>query len=442
MKNERQLALQILLKVFGEGGYSNLVLSKMLPIPKDQSQQKKNQFITALVYGVVERDITLEYLISQYSKKPASKLDLEVALILKMGFYQLLYLDSVPDNAAVDESVKLCFFAKKSSAKGFVNGVLRSFVRDGKKLVIRERDDLKSLSIAYSCPLWLVRQWAEEYSYEEAKALVKASIGRPPLMIRVNTQKTSAQELLETLQKEGVQGTPSPYLENCLMLEHTGNLQQLNSFQQGEFYVQDLASQCCAKLAGVKPGDRVFDLCAAPGGKSFTMAQYLQGEGELVSFDLYPHKLQLIEKTAQKLGLNCISVQEQDACIYDPKLGTAQVVLCDVPCAGLGIIRRKPEIKYKSPESFEDLPALQLEILENGARYVQTGGRLVYSTCSVSRRENNQVADEFLRRHPEFEPVMIPKEFENRGLVEGNQITFLPRYMDSDGFFTALFCKK
>lgn len=441
MKNERQLALEILCRVFREGSYSNLALHQSLPAG-DREQQRRNQLTTALVYGVIERSLTLDYLISQYSKKPASKLDLEVALILKLGFYQLLYLDRVPDNAAVDESVKLCAFARKASAKGFVNGVLRSFLRDGKKLVVRERDDLQALSIAYSCPLWLVKKWADQYSYEEAKELVKASVGRPPLMVRVNTLKTSAAALEAVLREEGMDVTPSPYLENCLILEHTGSLERSPAFQRGEFYVQDLASQYCARLMEVKPGDRVFDLCAAPGGKSFTMAQYLENQGELFCFDLYEHKLQLIQKTADRLGILCIRTGRQDGAQYCPELGQAQRVLCDVPCAGLGIIRRKPEIKYKPPESLQGLPEIQYGILENGARYAAPGGRLIYSTCSLSLEENQQVAQRFLEEHPEFEPVPVLEELAGRGLVEGNMITFLPRYMGSDGFFAALFRRK
>lgn len=438
MKNERQLALEILLKIYRDKGYSNLTLSKML----SRNDGLNQAFITALIYGVIERDLTLAHVIGQYSKQKIEKLDLEVLLILKMGLYQLLYMDSVPDNAAVDESVKLCYDTKKVSAKGFVNGILRNFIRDGKKLRIQQTDDLKSLSIAYSCPLWLVQKWTEEYSYEVTKRFLQASIGRPPLTIRVNTLKTTTEELCQKLMQKHIQVTVSPDIENCLILDKTKSLEQLEAFQNGLFYVQDIASQICVKLAQVKPNTRVFDMCAAPGSKSFTMAQYMQNQGELFSFDLYEHKLQLIEKTAQRLGISNLRVQRQDACQYNAKLGQADTVLCDVPCAGLGIIRRKPEIKYKSKQEIEKLPEIQYQILSNSSSYVKSGGLLIYSTCSVNQEENQQVAQRFLKEHTDFMPVPIPEFMKGFGIIQEYQITLLPQFINSDGFFIARFKRK
>lgn len=438
VKNEQQLTLDILLDVYENKGYSNLSLNKLLPKGK---MSNKNGFITAVVYGVIERDLTLEYIINMYSKKKCDKLDVEIVLILKMALYQLLYMNSIKDNAVVNECVKLCHYKKKVSAKGFVNGILRSFIRDGKKIVIKEKDDIKSLSIAYSCPESLIKKWCNEYSYDIAKSILKASIGRPPLTIRVNTLKTDIDSLIELLSKKDIKCEKISYLDNCLNLSNTKSLEKLKEFNDGLFYVQDLSSQFCAYLVNAKPNDTFFDLCSAPGSKSFTVAQYMQNKGKILSFDLYEHKLELIEKTAHKLEIDNITVLKSDASVYNEKLGLADCVLCDVPCAGLGIIRRKPEIKYKSLDDIKDLPIIQKKILQNGSRYVKKGGRLIYSTCSLNICENQNVAKEFLDNNKDFKPVDLTDILKDKALVENNMATFLPHFMDSDGFFVAVFEK-
>lgn len=438
IKNEQQLTIDILLDIYKNKGYSNLSLNKLLPKGK---LSNKNGFITAVVYGVIERDLTLEYIINMYSKKKCNKLDLEIALILKMAIYQLLYMDSIKDNAVVNECVKLCYYKKKVSAKGFINGVLRNFIRDGKKIVIKEKDDIKSLSIAYSCPEWLVRKWCDDYSYDIAKNILKASIGRPPLTIRVNTLKTDIESLIELLTQKGIKCEKIPYLDNCLNLSNTKSLEKLKEFNDGLFYVQDLSSQFCASLVDAKPNDVFFDLCSSPGSKTFTVAQYMQNKGKIFSFDLYDHKLELIEKTAKKLGISNVNVLKSDASVFNSDLGLADCVLCDVPCAGLGIIRRKPEIKYKSFDDIKELPKIQKQILQNGSRYVKKGGRLVYSTCSLNVFENQDVVKEFLQYNSDFKPVDLTTILKDKALVENNMATFLPSYMNSDGFFVAVFEK-
>jgi len=267
-------------------------------------------------------------------------------------------------------------------------------------------------------------------------------MGRPPLTARVNTLLTTDEALTAALEQRGIHVTPSRYLEHALELMHTGNLEQIPEFQAGHFYIQDLSSQFCAKLADAQPGDRVFDLCAAPGSKSFTMAQTMNNQGELLAFDLYDHKLELIQKTADKLGIRNLAVKKGDAGAYNEALGLADKVLCDVPCSGLGIIRRKPEIKYKPQTELDQLPPIQRRILDNAARYVKTGGRLIYSTCSLNRAENQDIAAAFLAEHPNFAPLSIPSTLQGRALIEDNMATFLPQFMNSDGFFVALFTRK
>ncbi len=430
-KKELELALQLLIQIFKNQTYSNLAL---------KNQPSVSRLVTAFVYGVIERNLTLEAIIDRYSKRPCRKLDLEISLILKLGIYQLLFMDSIPDNAAVNETVKLCYTVRKVSAKGFVNGVLREFIRAGKSIgAEQEQNPQKRLSMLYSCPLWLVEKWCAEYSLEQAEEILRTSIGRPPLTIRVNTLKTSAQSLSAKLSARGIPVTENPWLTDCLHLEQTGRLGNIPEFGSGEFFVQDLASQLCAKLTGAQPGNLVYDLCAAPGAKSFSMAIEMQNIGQLHSFDLYDHKLELISQMAKRLGISIIQTHKQDAARFDSKLPPADIVLCDVPCSGLGIIRRKPEIKYKSPEQFQKLPEVQYRILENAARYVRPGGRLIYSTCTLSRMENQEVALRFLKNHPKFQPDSIPEELTKQVMTEKNCVTFLPQMMNSDGFFIALF---
>lgn len=437
LKNEQQLILDILLDVYQNRGYSNLSLNKLLP----KSKSYNNSFITAVVYGVIERNLTLEHIINMYSKKRCNQLDLQIQLILKMAIYQLLYMDSIKDNAVVNECVKLCYYVKKVSAKGFINAILRNFIRDDKKIIIKEKDDIKHLSIEYSCSEWIVKKWYNEYSYDITKGILKSSIGRPPLTIRVNTLKIDTLSLIELLSKKGIECEKIPFLDDSLNLSNIKSLESLKEFNDGLFYVQDLSSQICSYLVGAKPYNVFFDLCAAPGSKSFTVAQYMNNKGSIFCFDVHEHKLNLIKKTAKKLGIDNVTVLKSDARIFNEDLGMADCVLCDVPCSGLGIIRRKPEIKYKSFESIKDLPTLQKQILQNGSRYVKKGGRLIYSTCSLNFSENQDVAKAFLQENKDFKPVDLTQLLKDKAIIENNMATFLPQFMNSDGFFVAVFEK-
>lgn len=435
-KNARQLCFDALCQVYRDGSYSSIALDRALG--RGSLSQEDAALASALFYGVVERDLTFCAVIDQYSKRKSEKLDLEVAVILKMGLCQLTGFDHIPDRAAVNETVSLCYYAKKASAKGMVNAILRAFIRDGKETRLDGDNKFQRWSLAYSCPEWLIRKWAEEYSEETAEKLARSSLGRPPLSIRVNTLKTTDDELVKRLSARGIEMEENPYIAHCWQIKNSGSLAGLPEFQQGLFYVQDASSQFCAKLLNAMPGMTVYDLCAAPGSKSFTIAQWMEDQGEILAFDLHPHRKVLIEEGARRLGIQSIRAEVSDAAKFRKELPKADRVLCDVPCAGLGVIRRKPEIKYKPPESLKGLPELQKAILQNGSRYVKPGGRLLYSTCSLSREENEEVAAWFLEQNPQFAPVPLT-EWEKIGRVEGNMATFFPHVTDSDGFFTALF---
>ena len=430
---QRRLVFRLLEQVRTQKSYSNLALHHALSQPDFSGNPG---FVSALFYGVLERQITLDAVLAPYLK--GKKIDPPVRTILRMGLYQILFLDSVPDSAAVNESVQLCVPAKVFSAKGLVNGVLRRFLREGKPFHPQQMPPWQ----AYSCPEWLYRQWKADYGKETALELMQAGLGRPPVTVRVNTQKMTIQSFVEALQTQGVESVPCRWAENGLLLSHTGGVEQLPGFAEGWFYVQDSSSQLCASLMEAKPGQRIYDICAAPGGKSCALALEMKDQGELLSFDLYPQKVELIRKNAARLGLTCIHPLLWDASVWDQTRPLADGVLCDLPCSGYGVLRRKPEIRQHPKEDGAALAKLQRELLEINSRYVKPGGTLIYSTCTLSKQENQDNANWFLQSHPEFAPLPLPEELGQLGLLEGNMLTIFPHRGDGDGFFIARMVRK
>lgn len=430
----RELAYTALLRMDQAGSYSNLTLDAVLEDKKPSDADRR--LASELFYGVLERKLTLDYALSRYMKQKMEKLDAEVRIALEIGAYQLLYLAGIPQSAAVNESVNLIKRSRKKSAAGFVNGVLRSFLRDGCRVVPPEGNWITKTSVETGMPPEILRLWERDYSRETAQKLAESCLGRPPLHFRVNPLRVSVAEAMEMLKSDGVTVKPDSRIPNCLEVENSGSISRLEAFQQGLVTVQDSASQLCALAVGAKPGERVFDLCAAPGSKSFVLAQEMENQGEILSFDLYEARAGLIEKGAKRLGLSIIQPKTGDASRFQPELGQANRVLCDVPCSGLGIIRRKPEIRWKSSAEIAALPPIQRAILDNAAQYVKPGGTLVYSTCSLNREENEKVVQWFLEKHPEMEPAFFPEPVS--GLLGNGQwmATLMP--MDGfDGFFIA-----
>lgn len=439
MKNARLTALKALLRVEEDNGYSNLVLDHQLDHAGLDSRDAA--FASALFYGVLERRLTLDYQISHYSKLPLPRMTAVVREILRLGFYQLLYLDKVPQSAAVNESVNLTRQLRQERAAGFVNGILRSFIRDGCPCRLPKEAAKNYLSVKYACPQWIIDLWTASYGKETTLALLESLAGRPPLTIRVNSCKISRDDLIRELEKEGVEAKTVSGIAQALTLERSGSVEKLSAFQKGYFHVQDLASQMCCQALAPQPGERVYDVCAAPGGKTFTMAELMENRGELLAFDLYEPKVNLIQEGASRLGLSVISAQVRDAAHPEGALPPAQRVLCDVPCSGLGIIRRKPEIRYKNKNMLDSLPDLQYLILCISAKLTEKGGILLYSTCTLNPEENNQVARRFLKEHSEFEPypIVLPPGLKRNGFELENEATLFAEKEGTDGFFIAGF---
>ncbi len=434
MVNARQVAYDILLKTEKQGAYSNIILDSVLSKTKLDTRDKS--FVSALFYGVIERKLTIDYQLQKYLTKPLKKLKPDVLLMLRIGAYQILFMDKVPTSAAVNETVSL---AKKNGcayAAGLINAVLRKVDKAGLQLP-ENTDSAEYLSVRYSCPQWLVEKWITEYGHECAEGLLSASLGSPECFIRVNNVKTTEQDLISLFYEEGIICNRTDY-ENTLTIELKGkDIEQLNSFKKGLFHVQDLSCQLCVKALRVQQGQTVFDLCSAPGGKAYTIAETMQDSGQVFCFDIHKNRVDLINNGAKRLGLTSIKGAVSDASVFNEEIGSADRVLCDVPCSGLGIIRRKPEIKYKNKDELDSLPEIQLKILKNGSRYVKKGGILVYSTCTLSKDENEHVCMDFLKNNSNFEALIPLPEISDEKFI-----TLMPHESGGDGFFIAAFKRK
>ena len=428
MANSRRAAVKLLTKLDENSAYSNILLDKELD--RFKLDERDKHFATALFYGTLERRLTLDRIIDSRLVRRADKLSNEVRNLLRTGIYQLLYMDSVPDHTAVDESVKLVNTKRNPALPGFVNGLLRGFIRDEKPLP-KGKSKAEQMMLDYSCPMWLVEKWINEYGEQTAQKLLSSSLGRAPITARVNTTKTTAAELCRELESEGVKCESLTLLDSCIKLMG-GSPENTRAFKNGLFHVQDISSQLCAAALDASPGMTVLDICSAPGGKAFTVAEHMGNKGRLLAFDLHENRVRLIKSGAQRLGLDIIDARANDAKKFSEDMPLADRVLCDVPCSGLGVIRRKPEIKYKNPEEFARLPEIQLDILSMSSRYVKKGGVLIYSTCTLSRAENDEVIDRFLSENEEFSAKPLGGLF-----GDSCKVSITPDKFDSDGFFIA-----
>ena len=391
-----------------------------------------------LTFGVLQNRTLLDFYLGAYSHIPVDKLEPRVGHILRVAAYQILFLDRIPVRAAVDEAVRLTK-SKNPRAAGLVNAVLRR-LSEGKNALpnLPQADPVERLTIQYSHPRWLVQRFIDELGLTAAEALLEANNQEVPLYAQVNTLKTDPDRVMAELETEGVTATPHPWLADCLLLTGTGNPAGLGPFQDGSIYIQDPAAKLAALAADPKPGTRLLDACAAPGGKSFAAAMGMQNTGEIVAGDIAEKKLASIQTGAHRLGITIITAQTADARTLDPaEIGTFDTVIVDAPCSGLGIIRKKPEIRNKTPEELVRLPEIQLSILQAAARCVAPGGVLLYATCTVLREENGDVIEAFLAGTKGF----APEEFTlpgTIGAVPEGQITLYPHVHETDGFF---FCK-
>lgn len=439
--NGRTAALRALLQVEENGGYSNIVLDKALR--EAGLGRRDSALASAIFYGVLEKRLSLDWYIGQCLRDPRKKPDRAALEALRCGAYQIFYLDRVPDSAAVNETVEALKAAGRGKQAGFVNGVLRSLLRKRPGLALPQGDLPGAWAVRYSIPEPLVRMWMGAYGRESTQKLLEAFTQKAGLYVRVNTLRATGEQLQAGLAEEGVACSLLDGPAGAALLEGCGAPTALGAFAEGKFHVQDLSAQWVCGLLDPQPGETVCDCCAAPGGKSFTMAQMMGDSGRVFALDLYKGRVGLIREGARRLGLSSIAAKAHDALKGFEGFPAFDRVLCDVPCSGFGVIRRKPEIRYKDLSTLKGLPDLQLAILEQGARAVKPGGRLVYSTCTLNPAENSQVAERFLQAHPEFAPVPFTLPGVRRWVEEPPyMLTLLPFSGGSDGFFAAVYQKK
>ena len=430
MVNTRELILEILLEVIEKGSYSHLVIRSVLD--KYQYLEKQERaFITRVCEGTIQTMIELDYIINQFSKVKVNKMKPVIRNILRMSVYQLRYMDSVPDSAACNEAVKLARKKGFSSLSGFVNGVLRNISRNpAVGLPNRERNPIQYYSVKYSMPEWIVELWMSDYGAEVLESILEAFAKEAPVTIRTNLAKITSEELEARLKNEGVTVKKValedvPTLDYAFMISGFDYLNALPSFNEGLFYVQDISSMMVAESAMPKQGDYIIDVCAAPGGKSTHLAEKLQGSGMVEARDLTEYKIGLIEENIARHQCRNMKAVQMDATQYDEdSKERADIVIADLPCSGLGVMRKKTDIKYKmTPEKMTSLVELQRNMLHTVCNYVRENGILLYSTCTIHRAENEENVTWFLEKHPEFELLSMQQIF--------------PQEEFGDGFFIA-----
>ena len=433
MSSARETALRVLISCRTNGAWADAALQAQLR--RDGIAGLDAALCSRLVYGVLQNQLLLDHYIGAFCCQRPDHLQPPLLDILRLGAYQILYLDKVPDRAAVSESVELAKHFKRGQAAGLVNAVLRKLAQNKNDLPpIPDRDEIRYLSIRYSHPRWLVKRLLPALGRDETEAFLAANNSVAPLTVQVNPLKTSAETLLTELREAGVTARPHAWVPGCLELSGTGDLTALEAFRAGDFVVQDPAARLVSLFAEVRPGQRVLDVCAAPGGKSFSAAFAMEDRGTILACDLHENKLKRIREGADRLGLTCIETEAADGRTPHPDwVGIFDAVLVDAPCSGLGIIRKKPDTRYKKADDLFTLPVVQAAILENAATYVRPGGMLVYSTCTILPEENQQVTDAFLAEHPEFfrENIALPEPV---GETDG-QLTLWPQRHGTDGFY-------
>lgn len=438
----REAAAFSLFAMAEDGAWSQEALNHFIERAKLSSRDAA--LATRLVYGVLQNRALCDFYLSKFSKIRLKKIAPRVLDVLRLGVYQMVFMDKIPESAAVNESVELIKNYAHASLPtvGFANGVLRAIARsidDLPKLSCDTKEEY--YSIFYSHPKWLVELFAAQFGLKDTQGLLKANNEIAPVVLRVNTLRANCGDVLSALRQASVDAQAHPQIPNCIFCFNAGKVEAMELFQNGSVTVQDGASQFCVSVLDPKPETLMIDCCAAPGGKSFFAAEKMKNTGQVISCDIYEAKLAKIEQGAQRMGLSNLKVRLQDASVFQPEFeNRAHFVLCDVPCSGLGIIRKKPEIRYKTEKEIADLPALQSRILKNCAQYVKPGGTLVYSTCTVIRRENEDVVTAFLEGNPEF--VLEPFENPLCGSVKTGMITLLPHIHGTDGFFVAKLRRK
>lgn len=442
--NPREIAAEALMEIMTAEAYNTMTLRRLLR-QNGAMSRKDRAFVTETVNGTLRNLIYIDHILNTVSKTKTEKMKPWLLAVLRTAVYQICFLE-VPDAAACNEAVKLAGVRGYGALKGFVNGVLRGVIQKKREIPLPEAGTAEYLSIVYSHPLWLVRMWIAYYGYTETEAICRYDNQAPDVTIRVNTLRTEPEMLKKQLEENGVAVAGGRLCEAALHLTKTADLSRLEAFQQGLFHVQDESSQLAVEVLAPQKGESVLDVCAAPGGKSFTIAEKMENIGRLLSCDLYPHKIALMEEGAERLGIRMMECRERDGAVPTEETEQFDRVLVDAPCSGFGLMRKKPDIRLKKDGTeIDSLIPIQRAILEQAAERVKAGGILVYSTCTLSRKENEKNVEWFLKEYPDFMaeditpylPAGLPAEMAKQGYI-----TLLPHKTGTDGFFISRMKRK
>ncbi len=428
----REIALKIVYKIDKEDAYSNIELNEQIKQNRKNLTEKDIGLISEIVYGVTTWRLTLDEIIKKYSKIKIKKISPWILNILRMGIYQIIFLDKIPKSAAVNESVNLAKRYGHASSSNFVNAILRKIEKNDYEEFFKIEDDIERISKTTSMPKWIVEELMKSNDEKEVEQICKNSNIKPKVTIRVNTLKINKQELIERLKEKNTEcKETAEKLDDFLILEKVKNIENVEEFKQGYFTIQDISAGQTAKILNPQPGELVLDACSAPGGKTTYMAELMKNKGKIEAWDIHEHRTKLVEQNAQRLGINIIETKVKDASLYDESLKEKfDKILLDVPCLGIGVIKRKPDIKWqRKPEDIEKITEIQKKILNNCSKYLKNNGTIVYSTCSILKDENEEVVNEFLKENSEY--YIKPEETRN----------ILPN-QEEDGFFICKIYKK
>ncbi|MCP2240346.1 16S rRNA (cytosine(967)-C(5))-methyltransferase RsmB [Thermoanaerobacterium thermosaccharolyticum] len=438
--NQRDIAFKILYDVLAKKGYLNIVLNKYLN--NNEIEDVDKSFIKEIVFGTIERKYTLDRIIDHYSTKGIKKIDDKVLIILEMGLFQLMYMDKVPDYAAINESVNLAKKYIGKYASKFVNAVLRSYLRNTKQIKFSQPDEnlIEYLSFKYSFPEWIVKRLLNNYDRDATESILESLNGRPEISIRINTLKIDGKNFEKKLKDRGLNYKKGLYNDDAYYIG-LKNITNDEMYNEGLILVQDEGAMIISKVLSPKPDDMVMDVCSAPGGKTTHLSQLMNNKGKIVAFDIYEHKIDLIKRNCRRLGIDNVDALAFDSTnVNSEYIDKADKVLVDVPCSGIGIIRKKPDIKLKNytKKDFEELNNIQYRILSSSSKYVKRGGYILYSTCTIGREENINIVDKFLNENKEFKIADI-RPFLPQNLVhfvdDKGCIQLLPNINNTDGFF-------
>ena len=434
----REIALKTLYKIDKEGAYSNIALNEVLNNNRNQIDDRDIGFISEIVYGTVTWKLTIDTIIEKYSSIKLKKISVWILNILRMGVYQIVFLNKVPKSAAVNESVNLAKRYGHRGSSNFVNAILRKIDKKDYEAFSKVEKVNERISLLTSMPIWIVDELLKEKSEDEVLEICKCSNVKPKVCIRINKLKTSKEELKKKLTKENIKFEDG-IIEDFLILDKVKNIENLDLFKQGMFTIQDEAAGLTAKILNPKQGESVLDCCSAPGGKTTYMAEIMKNTGSIKAWDIYEHRTKLIDKTAKRLGISIINTEVQDATRYKEEyVEKFDKILLDVPCLGIGVLKRKPDIKWhRNKEDIKEITKLQKEILNTCSKYLKKGGELVYSTCSILKEENGNIVDEFLEKNTNFEIVKYNLDNENyfRKFVKDDRYIQVYQNDKTDGFF-------